>query len=180
MSARFSVTRHRWGFTLVEVLVVLAVLVALAGAGLAVGRGMLARSRQAACLGQLRSIGAALESYLQDHQRKMPELAAGRASKAADDPSAVLETVLLPYVENNPDAFRCPADREQFAKSGSSYLWNSTLSGLHESQLRFFGIADRPDQIPLVTDKEAWHPGGVNFLYADQTSSNRLRFAAGN
>lgn len=158
---------------------VLAVLVALAGAGLAVGRNMLARSRQAACLGQLRSIGAALEAYLQDHHRKMPELAAGRASKEGDDPPPVLETVLLPYVEN-PDTFRCPADREQFAKSGSSYLWNSTLSGLHESQLRFFGIADRPDQIPLVTDKEAWHPGGVNFLYADQTSSNRLRFAAGN
>ncbi len=175
---RFRSTAPVRGFTLVEVLVVLAVLAALAGVGVAVGRTVLARSRQAACLGQLRGLGAALEAYLQDHQRKMPELAAGRASKAEDGPP-VLETALLPYVEN-PQAFRCPADRREFARSGSSYLWNSTLSGLHETQLRFFGLTDRPDQIPLVTDKEAWHPGGVNFLYADQTSSNRLRFAAGN
>ena len=87
--------------------------------------------------------------------------------------------MLLPYLEN-PEAFKCPQDSEQYNKSGSSYLWNSTQSGLLVSELAFFGIKDRPDKIPLITDKESWHPGGTNFLYADQTSSNKVRFAAGN
>jgi prepilin-type N-terminal cleavage/methylation domain-containing protein len=168
--------KHR-GFTLTEVLIVMAIIVVLAGISIPLGRSILGKSRQAACLNNLRSLGVGLESYLQDHQQKLPELAAGRASKADDSP--VLETVLLPYIET-PEAFKCPQDSKQYHKSGSSYLWNSTQSGLHVSQLSFFGIKDRPDKIPLITDKEAWHPSGTNFLYADQTSSNRIRFATAN
>jgi prepilin-type N-terminal cleavage/methylation domain-containing protein/prepilin-type processing-associated H-X9-DG protein len=141
------------GFTLTEMLVVLAIIGALAGIGYPVTRSFIGNSREAACLGKL------------------------RASKTEDLP--VLETVLLPYLDA-PAAFQCPADKEQFVKSGSSYLWNSTQNGLHVSQLSFFGIKDRPDKIPLITDKESWHPGGTNFLYADSSSSNKPRFAAGN
>jgi prepilin-type N-terminal cleavage/methylation domain-containing protein/prepilin-type processing-associated H-X9-DG protein len=165
------------GFTLTEMLVVLAIIGALAGIGYPVTRSFIGNSREAACLGKLRSLGAALQTYLQEHNDKMPELAIGRASKTEDLP--VLETVLLPYLDA-PAAFQCPADKEQFVKSGSSYLWNSTQNGLHVSQLSFFGIKDRPDKIPLITDKESWHPGGTNFLYADSSSSNKPRFAAGN
>lgn len=167
----------RRGFTLVELLVTLAVIATLAGIGVAVARPIIARSRQAACLNQLRSIGSAFESHLQDHNQILPVLAAGRSSKTEDLP--VLETLLQPYLEN-PESFKCPQDSKEFEKSGSSYLWNSTQNGLHVSQLAFFGIKDRPDKIPLVTDKEAWHPGGTNFLYADRTSSNQVRFATGN
>lgn len=167
---------HR-GFTLIEMLVVLAILATLAGVGFPLTRSILAKSREAACLGQLRALGAGLESYLQDHQQKMPELATGRATKA--DATPVLETVLLPYLDN-PAAFKCPQDAKEYAQSGSSYLWNSTQNGLLVSQLAFFGIKDRPDKIPLITDKEAWHPHGTNFLYADASASNRARFAAGN
>lgn len=167
---------HR-GFSLVEMLVVLAILAALAGIAIPITRTLLAKSREAACLGQLRALGVGLESYLQDHQQKLPQLAAGRATTA--DATPVLETVLLPYLEN-PSAFKCPQDAKQYAQSGSSYLWNSTQNGLLVSQLAFFGITDRPDKIPLITDKEAWHPHGTNFLYADASASNRARFAAGN
>lgn len=165
------------GFTLMEMLVVLAVIAALAGIGIPLGRSVLAKSREAACLNQLRGLGVALEGFLQENQQTLPELAAGRSSKSDDFP--VLETVLLPYI-GSPDAFKCPQDHAEFVKSGSSYLWNSTQSGLRVSQLSFFGIKDRPDKIPLISDKEAWHPAGTNFLYADQTSSNKVRFAAGN
>ena len=165
------------GLTLVETLVVLAILATLAGIGIPLTRSILAKSREAACLENLRALGAGLESYLQDHQQKMPELATGRASKA--DPAPVLETVLLPYQES-PAAFKCPQDSKEYAQAGSSYLWNSTQNGLLSSQLAFFGISNRPDKIPLITDKEAWHPHGTNFLYADSSASNHARFAAGN
>ena len=165
------------GFTLVEILVVLTIIGVIAGVGIPVSRSMIQNSREAACLSQLRPLGVALETYLQENGGTMPVLAAGRASRTDD--TLVLETVLAPYVAGA-NAFLCPADFEQFKKSGSSYLWNSTQNGLRVSQLAFFGIRDRPDKIPLITDKEAWHPRGTNFLYADMSSSNRTRFAAGN
>ncbi len=165
------------GFTLTELMVAIAVIATLGALFFAVGRPMVARSREAACLGQLRSIGTALEAYLQDHNQKLPELAAGRSSKTEDLP--VLDTLLAPYLENA-GAFHCPQDGVQFAKTGSSYLWNSTQNGKHITQLAFFGISGRPDKIPLVTDKESWHPSGGNFLYADRSSSNRVRFATAN
>jgi prepilin-type N-terminal cleavage/methylation domain-containing protein/prepilin-type processing-associated H-X9-DG protein len=163
------------GFTMVEMLVVLAIVAVLAGIGIPVGRGFVARSREAACLNQLRNIGIGLEGYLQDHQGKLPVLEAGRLDKSDDRP--VLETVLLPYVAST-DAFRCPQDPEEFVRSGSSYLWNTSLNGQPVSNLSFFGIENRPDRIPMITDKESWHSGRVNFLYADQSSSNKVRFGA--
>jgi prepilin-type processing-associated H-X9-DG protein len=47
------------------------------------------------------------------------------------------------------------------------------------TNLSFFGIEDRPEKIPLVSDKEAWHPDGTNFLYADFSGSSQIRFTTG-
>ena len=163
------------GFTLTEMLVVIAIIGTLAGIGYPVTLSFIAKSREAACLTQLRSLGMALQTYLQEHNGRMPELAIGRASRSEDIP--VLDTVLLPYV-GSPDAFRCPADPIEFGKTGSSYNWNHLQNGRLASDLYFFGV--REDVIPLITDKESWHPGGTNFLYADSSSSNKPRFAAGN
>ena len=53
-------------------LIVVAVVATLAGIGVPLVRSALARSREAACLTQLRSLGVALEGYLQDHNRILP------------------------------------------------------------------------------------------------------------
>ncbi len=164
------------GFTLTELLVVIAIIAALAGVAVPVSLSMVAKSREAACLGNLRQIGAGLQAYLSDNNQRLPVLAFGRNGKSSEEP--VLETVLLPYV-GGAEVFRCPADKEQFAKSGSSYNWNITQNGLHITKVAFFGIEDRPDAVPLVSDKESWHPNGTNFLYADSSSSNKLRFVTG-
>ena len=165
----------RHGFTLIEITILLAIVATLAFISVPIVRSVLAKSREATCMTQLRSLGIALEGYLQDHNQVLPELAMGRSSRNEELP--VLETVLLPYIES-PEAFKCPQDEREFAKSGSSYFWNHLQSGLPITKLAFFGIDDRPDKIPLISDKESWHPGGTNFLYADQTSSNKVRFSA--
>ncbi|TAE75718.1 MAG: prepilin-type N-terminal cleavage/methylation domain-containing protein [Verrucomicrobia bacterium] len=166
------------GFTLTELLVVLAILGALAALLIPAGRGVIGRSRSAACLGNLRQIGSGLEAYLQDHTQLMPDLAAGRKSKSEDLP--VLDTALAEYLPN-PEVFHCPADSDEFEKSGSSYFWNTTQSGRHRNRLEFFGSSGASQRIPLVTDKEAWHPGepGVNFLYADFSASTKVHFGVG-
>ncbi|MBC8125770.1 MAG: type II secretion system protein [Gloeobacteraceae cyanobacterium ES-bin-144] len=164
-------------FTLIEMLVVIAIIGTLAGIAYPVYQSLIGKSREAACLNNLRSLGVGLQSYIQENNQRLPILAAGRKSKTEDLP--VLETVLMPYFES-PAAFQCPADKELYSASGSSYLWNSTQSGKLMSELAFFGIKDKPEKIPLITDKEAWHLGKVNFLYADLSSANKQRFVVGN
>jgi prepilin-type N-terminal cleavage/methylation domain-containing protein len=165
----------RRGFTLTEVLVVLGIVAVLTAIAIPVGRSMIARSHRAACLGNLRQIGVGLESYLQDHNQRMPDIAAGRRSKADDTP--VLETELASYLPD-PEQFHCPADHEHFERSGCSYLWNSSQSGRHRLSLVFFGKEGDDRRIPLVFDKESVHPGesGVNFLYADLSASSKVQF----
>lgn len=168
---------NRRAFTLIELLVVIAIIATLTGIGIPVARSMIASSREAACLGNLRSLGVGMESYLQENQRRLPILVISRTSKS--DPSSALETVLLPYIES-PEAFRCPADSDDFEKTGSSYAWNFLLNDKPMSDLSLLGIEDRSDRIPLILDKQSRHPNGTNFLYADLSSSNKDRFAAGN
>jgi len=165
------------GFTLIELLVVLAIIGALVAIVYPLTRAVIGKSREAACLNKLRSLGVGLQSYLQEHNNIMPDLKAGRTLRTEDLP--VLETVLLPYQESQ-EAFHCSADHQLFEKSGSSYLWDFLQSGKPVSQLYLFGNQDRPDRIPLIADKEAWHPHGTNFLYADLSTSNQTRFATGN
>ena len=163
------------GFTLTELLITLGLIAALSAIAVPAGLGIRRKAQQAACLSNLRQIGAGLEGYLQDHAQILPEWQAGRRSKTEDVP--VMETALLPYV-GSPEVFHCPADKTEHARSGSSYLWNTTQSGRHRAKLEFFGTGGDPRRVPLVTDKEAWHPGepGVNFLYADSSVSGGVNF----
>lgn len=172
---KLSPQRWRPGFTLTEVLVVLVIIAALAAIAVPIGRSVMARSRNVACLSNLRQIGTGLEAYLQDHAQTMPEIAAGRKGKSEDTP--VLETELASYL-SNPETFHCPADHKCFEASGCSYLWNSSQSGRNRMQLVFFGKEGGDRRIPLVSDKEDWHPGesGVNFLYADLSVSSKVEF----
>ena len=169
----FRITQR--GFTLVEVLIVIGIIVALAALIFPVSRSMIAKSRQAACLGNLRQIGVGVESYLQDHNNTMPNLESGRKSRNEDIP--VLENTLNEYLTSE-EVFHCPEDKKLFAESGSSYLWNSTQSNRNREQLLFFNIKGDSSRVPIVTDKEAWHPGesGVNILYADYSASKEFKF----
>lgn len=165
------------GFTLTEMLVVLAIVVTLAGTAYPFIRSGIRASHKAGCLSNLQQIGIGLESYLRDHNQRMPELVAGRKARTEEVP--VIEVLLKPYFQAD-EVFHCPADSEIFAASGSSYLWNTTQNGLPRTKLSFFGEEGDLSKIPLVIDKESWHgseDAGSNFLYADYSASNRLKFS---
>ncbi|MHC5083906.1 MAG: type II secretion system protein [Planctomycetota bacterium] len=60
--------RRQFGFTLVEILVVLAVVMLLAGALLGVGKYITVRAQVQLCESQLEVISTALEQYYDDHE----------------------------------------------------------------------------------------------------------------
>ena len=169
--------RTRGGFTLTEMMFVVAIIAILAGIGYPLGVMMLGRARESACLTNLAGIGGALDVYLRDHGGRLPELRPGRESKKSDLP--VLDTVLMEYTQSE-RVFCCPAGVKEFNKTGCSYFWNSALNGSTVSGATFFGMRNSPETIPLVTDKEAWHPHDTNILYADGSASNKIRFETGN
>lgn len=165
----------RRGFTLTELMVTIAIIIAIGGIGIPVFRGMKATANEAACISRLRGVGVAMESYLLDNGNFFPRMRMGRKERSGG--GNVLEEVLLPYVDG-PEAFQCPSDHEDFAKSGSSYFWNHHASGLKKSRVVMMGMAAGSSKIPLIHDKEAYHgdEDGTNFLFLDMSAGKDLDF----
>jgi len=156
-------------------LIALGIIAALAGVGVPVLAMMREKAHQASCVNQLRGLGFAMESYLLDNGDFFPNIKMGRKSKSGG--ANVLEEVLLPYA-GGPESFQCPADHEDFEKTGCSYFWNHRASGLKKSRVMMLGQDVMESQIPLIHDKEAYHgdENGTNFLFMDMSAGKDLNF----
>ncbi|MEI6338327.1 MAG: type II secretion system protein [Verrucomicrobiota bacterium] len=165
----------RRGFTLIELLVSFAIIAVIAGLAVPIFTTVLARADAAKCLGNLRGLGVALNSYLGENQMTMPPLAAARASTT--EVVAVIDNTLDRYLDS-PKVFTCPAGRKIAETTGTSYFWNSALSGQSLGGLNFFGFVTDPTRIPVLVDKEGWHKNTedkVNHLFADGHATKELR-----
>lgn len=112
------------GFTLVELLVVIAMIGAL-GTLVALGaRTALASSRQSVCAGNLRNIGIALHLYAGDHGGRFPET----THSVSLDRAWVYQ--LETYLGDFDNIRVCPEDpkrNERVRAGGTSYLLNSFI-----------------------------------------------------
>ncbi|MCS7091550.1 MAG: DUF1559 domain-containing protein [Verrucomicrobiota bacterium] len=112
---------RRSGFTLVELIVVLAVIALLVGLLLpALGRAA-ARGRQAACMNHLRQIGIAMQLYADDHGGWLPTTTHGRGSQE----SWIFQ--LSDYLAGVDRIRICPSDPKGPARrsnQASSYVLN--------------------------------------------------------
>lgn len=168
--------RSRRAFTLVEVLVVVCILAVLAALLFPAFERVNAGAKAAACLSNLRQIGAGLTTYLGEQNQTMPSLQAARASTNEQVP--VIDTVLLPYMKTK-EVFGCPADPKYFQLTGTSYFWNPALNDQHVGSLTFMQLTELQSQIPVLSDKEGFHPyleNKVNVLYADGHVTKDLKF----
>ncbi len=169
----------RAAFTLVELLVVMAVIAILAGLLLPAVSQAKESGRATACLSNLRQIGLALQMYVQDNQNRMP-IMRDRPAGMTNAPGLPSPDLVLSNELNTAQIWRCPSDRKSvFPRTGSSYGWNSLLNGQDAEHLRVFMIDFDPHQIPVMFDKEAFHQArgekkGVNYLYADGHLKNLL------
>ena len=173
--------RHSSAFTLAELLVVIAIVAILAGLAFPAYQRVIESGRATACTSNLRQLGVALSLYLGENNNTMPTLKTARASLADDVP--VIDNTLDKYVSAK-GVFACPADKGGFAtKTGTSYLWNVTLNGQALASLNFFGVVQDLSRIPILSDKEGFHPyadNKVNVLYADGHATKDVKFFTGN
>jgi prepilin-type N-terminal cleavage/methylation domain-containing protein/prepilin-type processing-associated H-X9-DG protein len=169
------------GFTLLELIVVIAIVTIVAALVIPAWQRSQANGHAAACMNNLRQIGAGLTKYLGEHDQTFPSLALARENKEQQVPT--LDTVLLPYIGNSA-VFACPADTKRLAEiTGTSYLWNYKLNGQKLAAVRVSFVKhdtiEEQSRIMVIGDKEGWHPylkNKLNVLYADGHASQELTF----
>jgi prepilin-type N-terminal cleavage/methylation domain-containing protein/prepilin-type processing-associated H-X9-DG protein len=162
--------RAQPGFTLTELIVVVAVITALVGLAFPSFRAIWRMGARTSCLANLRSVAIALRAYLDRSSDIMP-VAAQRPSLQLNDHPSIAE-VLRPHLGGT-DALKCPADtaRRYFETEGSSYEYQCIHAGRSVEE----GFLTRKlgaDRTPVMNDYEPFHgrpgtPGAVNFLFAD-------------
>lgn len=161
-----------------ELLVVIAIIAILAALTVPAFQKSRGAARASACISNLRQVAFALQMYVNESGGRMPSLQ-NRAS--TNDALPSLDTVLLPHVQGGGKVFACPADNASlFETTGASYFWNFTVNG--QDMTRLFSIAggSQPTQIPLVSDKQGFHPylpDRVNVLYADGHVAKEIQFS---
>lgn len=105
------IAARRAGFTLVEVLVVTAIIAILIGILLPALSAARERARRTACLSNLRSLGQAMVAYANEHRGRLPN---GNPPGTVLDPAGI-DNVLVAFNDSYvraPAVFHCPADTE--------------------------------------------------------------------
>ena len=102
------VTRFLKGFTLVEILIVIAILGVLAGLLFPVFARARESGRRASCASNLKQIGVAISLYASDNNQTYPSIEGPRAF-------CTWLNYIDPYVKNS-QIFQCPSNRDENAE----------------------------------------------------------------
>jgi prepilin-type N-terminal cleavage/methylation domain-containing protein/prepilin-type processing-associated H-X9-DG protein len=158
----------RPGFTLVELLVTMAIIAMLAALLVpAVGK-VKDKARKTSCLNNLRQLGIAVAAYTANSSGHLPMCQ--RVVDDAADPEGFFNALEV----SAPRVFVCPADTEPVVdgqpfhvRYHTSYEWNRWLSGklIDRSEL---GVQQVCITVPVLGDGANFHGrSGRNYLYVD-------------
>jgi len=161
--------RKTGGFTLVELLVVVAVIALLTALLFPVFAQARAKARQTACLSNLRQIGLAVEQYASDYDDTlMPGVLLPTANASGDPQYAGWAGAYNAYARA-PGIFRCPASAAPDTLPGAlsprtlvSYFFNLNLGGAEAPA----GLPRASLAAPTVTVLVAEDSEGLPGVYA--------------
>lgn len=195
--------KNRWigggegAFSLIELLVVMAIIAILASLLLPSVSSAQAKGRQIACLNNLRQLQLAWTMYLGEHNNTMPEnkmtgsgllgcvsttnsWVTGNAQASAD-PILIKQGSIFPYTPNL-QVYRCPADRSTIFGASTprerSFSMDAYLNGgldvriyggyLPGNAVRYSDLLPSPSKIFVFLDEtQAVIDDGVFLLYRD-------------
>lgn len=168
-------------FTLIEILIVIAIIVVVAGLLIPVVAKARAGAARARCAAQLHDIGQMLQMYFGENHNTLPKVNMMPSLQPSLNSYPSLVQLLAPYDHGGTRVFQCPADKitqpapdappgfeTYFAREQSSYYWNEDVSirASHITELK------NSDGVLLVQEYEPFHgrageSGSMNRLYAD-------------
>lgn len=148
MVRREHTQRSGRGFTLIEILIVMAIIAVLSAILFPALGTSRERARRSACMTHLRFVGMAIRQYSQDFDETLPLWSVNDSEVSATSPYGWADAV-VPYIKN-PDQFQCAGERSVratdtdnngtlFDDEGSvDFFYNPRLSGQAESALNYF------------------------------------------
>lgn len=119
------VPRQSPGFTLIELIVVVAILALLAALLLPAYNNVVARGQAAKCISNLKQIGAAVAGYAGDHDGAFPRGGWGGGGIPLDPPATDgigWLTDIYPYLDQRREVFICPAGEEKSPTGDASWV----------------------------------------------------------
>ena len=176
--------KRPFGFTLVELLVVIGIIALLMGILMPSLSKAKQQAGRTACASNLRSIGMGFQMYLDDNRSIMPI-----SQYFSFDPNKpFVSKALMPYL-SDPEVFKCACDTvdKYYDRYKSSYEYNDSLSNQAYLQLKS-GRRDKTTDkknIQVMYDRDNYHnrrrikfgqelnPPPRNYLYADWHVSDR-------
>lgn len=130
-------------FTLLELLVVISIVAILIGISVPAMSLVRQRSLKVVCSSNLKQIGYAITMYVDQNTKVYPAARYMPEPFVSGDDDPPLTKVLDPYIANatgrSSEAYRCQADSQVFNLAGTSYMYQSELSGQRIEQ--FFPVA---------------------------------------
>lgn len=193
----------RQGFSLIEILIVLAILSLLAALLLPAFILVREKAQRVSCLSNLKQIGSAMEMYKQDYDGRFPYAVDPLDRNSPQPPFPTVFQLEIPKLPQINEAlqpycaqtlFRCPSDfgfdfeertgtplfarPSSYEKFGTSYYYRTEIAAfqIHEAAI------SEPTKINLLFDGSGrWHASGLdlwsryNILFADSHVKNLTR-----
>lgn len=168
--------RNKRGFTLVELMAVIVIILLLGTFALPAWRKIIDKAQSQACAANLREIGIAIQLAVQDNSGFYPNIEPDPTQPiyGIEDNAQTLAQVLEPY-NVTAKTLKCPADvanNNYFGQKGTSYEWRPLVDGEPAASPKLIFrrgmiIRGSPSRIRIVTDFDAVHNGRQNGVFAD-------------